>query len=367
MFDLRTLGFRPFVSGPLKECDPAKIEILRALRRAASRTPLVDLSSLGVEVPNHNKIVAKLEMRCSPDLPQNPNAQGSHYYRVYPRLLEMLLRHGITHDEYALIEVSSGSVGEALAHTAKIAGFEAHCVFPAEISEKRRSLTAAHGGVIHLPEQEIDGFGIPAAVNKLRRMLAAKELNGKKLYCPNHAHIIETSQALADIPLEILDQLPSIGATKPDIFICAAGNGSSIYSVSAPLRVLGAVDRVIAFEYWENPGFFELKYPGRYEAEIGPLPDFSPASTRNVGMPMPGCSGTYGLDFPYLRASVSLVDEARLIRNGEWEETRQMLRDKAGLSVGPTSAASLMTALRIAKEARDKTILIIFYDGGDRY
>lgn len=367
MFDPRTLGFRPFVSGPLKECDPAKIKILRAARKAASRTPLVDLGSLGVEVPNNNKIVAKLEMRCSPDLPVNPDAQGSHYYRVYPRLIEMLLHHSITPDEYALIEVSSGSVGEALAHLAKMVGFEAHCIFPAEISEKRRNLTAVHGGIIHLPDQEIDGFGIPAAVNRLKRMLAAKELNGKKLYCPNHAHIMETSQALADIPLEILGQLPSLGATKPDIFICAAGNGSSIYSISAPFRILGAVDRIIAFEYRDNPGFFELKYPGRYEKEIGSLPDFSPTRSRVAGMSMPGCSGTYGLDFPYLRASVGLVDEVRLVGNTEWEKAQQMLREKTGLFVGPTSAASLMISLRIAREVHDKTILVIFYDSGNRY
>ncbi len=420
MNNLEKFGARSLVTKPL--CKPwgeqfsneqfQRINLLRDIRTASRMTPLVDLGERGLDIPNNNRIIAKMELSCgynsrscssisqptfltvvkdhlqyapdsgtdffvhreflkayvfSPlrDEPHTlfPKKGGSHYFRVYPYLLELLLRQGITPAEYNLVEVSSGSAGQAFAYAAKAAGFEAHCVFPNEISEIRRSLAAQEGAIVHLPDPEIDGKGVPAAVNKMTRMLAEKVLNGKKLWTPNHSQVIETSHALSPIASEILNPLCNPLCDKIDIFVGVAGNGSSLYSIGATLKVLGAISRIVAIETQESPGLFSLKYPGRYEAEIGSLPDYTPTSSTSIKIPMPG-SGSYGLDFPYVRASVDLVDEVRLIKNGQWKETQLLLRDRdiEGLTVGPTSAASLMAALEIAKQVRDQTILVVFYD-----
>lgn len=359
--NLEQFGLKRLVKAQLGECPP-QVESLRKARQQAMNTPLLDLSSSGLSIPNNNRILAKLEMCCSP----SSELSGSHYYRVYPYLLELLLRQGITPEDHALAEVSSGSAGQAFAHICQLAGFEAHCIFPNEISEKRRSLAAEHGGIIHLPDSRIDGFGLPGAVAKFKRLLAAKKINGKRLWSPNHADVIETAQALASIPLEILQQSQGLKVGSIDFFIGAAGNCSTLYSISSILRILSMLPKVIAFEPIESPGFFETKYPGRYEKEVGPLPDLTPAG-KSIQIPMPG-SGAYGLDFPYRKASVDLVDEVCLIKNNEWSETQELLKAQTGLDVGRTSAASLMLALQQAETVHDKNILVIFYDAGsNRY
>jgi len=356
---LRSMGFLTLANGRTK-VDPLVSNHFDELTQASNQyrnTRLISLGETGpcgagLQIPNNNKIFVKLESDIN-----------SHYYRVYPILLRMLMQQGLTPNEYSLIEVSSGSAGEAFAHMSKLAGFDAHCILPSELSQTRRNIVSAKGGVIHLPDPSIDGLGLPGAVNKLKRMLAEKTIKGKRLITINHSQVIETMHALAGILFEILPYLSSRSLNKFDVFVGVAGNGSTLYSIGATLKHFGAVDKIVAIEPFENPGFYELKYPGRYCAETNlALPNFSPTNSHGISIPMPG-SGNYGLEFPYLKASVDTVDEVCLVKNGEWNQTQKILLEKMPMfNVGHSSAASLMIALRIAETVHDQNILIVFYD-----
>lgn len=368
-FNPARYGFRSLSNGaalqerPFRDFLPSGEDAEGVYAFSGGPTPLIDLAEFGLPIPNGNRILAKMELSCTPNRATDPLG-GSHYYRVYPYLLEILRQQRINPQEHALLEVSSGSAGEAFAYFAKRFGFEAHCVFPHEISETRRNLAAQHGATIHLPDPKIDGRGLPGASHKFQRTLQEKHINGKRLWSPNHSQVIETLAPLATIPDEIESELRSRYQTGLDAFFAGVGNCCSLYAIGAILKYRRMLNRIIAFDPLESPAMFALKYPSRYEAEVGPLPDFGPEGQARPRIPIPGLGG-YGIDFPYLHASVDIVDEVKLLKNSEWQETHALLLEKTGLNVGRSSAASLMFALRMTGEVYNKTLLVVFYDAGE--
>jgi|GEM_PF-3482428 len=338
-------------------------KILNEFKVAAGRTNLLKLD---IPVLNGNKIYAKCEF-------ENPT--GSHYDRVYPYLIEILLKMGFTQDRFGLVETSSGNATPAFVQLCKALNYDAWAVLPRadELSKTRIAMTAKKGaGIVH-PDPRIDGYGLPGIAKRMLRLIRESRTWEKQLWSPNHSIAAETIDAIQPMATEIADKLDKI-----DYFIGIPGNGTTLYGVGAPLKAAFPETRIIAVEPYSNPGLFLLKYPKLKEIYIkrGELPQTEPTPNEEdvheykIMMPGAGCYGIAEL-FPHIRASVNLVDSIRQIddKNKEWEKSivggktaNELLFEGHGIRVGITSAASLMVALEIAEKVRDKNFVLIFYD-----
>ncbi len=335
-----------------KKCElsPERPEKFRNLARRSGNTALLDVSSSGLQVPNGNRILAKLEFQNAPT--------NSHYDRIYPYLLWCWEQAGLSPATHELIEVSSGNASPAFANVARELGYTAYCVLPNEISDNRRTISSEQGGIILLPEPS-DGFGVPGAVNRQRRELVErirahrKDPGLKELASINHSQVSE-----AILPMRLLvEEVTCSVKEKIDCFVGVAGNGTTLYGIGDELKRIFSGIRIIALEPKKQSGLHQMKYPGVPILENGGAP------TEII---MPG-SGVRGLAFPHLAASVKLVDEIRLVESGEWVDAREEFAKRSGILLGHTSAASLMTALEYAQKVENQTIFTVFYDLLDRY
>jgi len=346
------------------EISPERQRILAKFKEAAGKTRLLKLD---IPIPNGNKIYAKCEF-------ENPT--GSHYDRVYPYLIEILLNTGFLPDKFGLVETSSGNATPAFTRICKALGYDAWAVLPRpeELSNARIKLTVKEGASIVYPDPMIDGYGLPGIAKRMLRLIRESRQWKKPLWSPNHSTVAETIDAILPLAQEIVNEINEV----IDYFIAIPGNGTTLYGIGAPLKQLFNHMQIVAVEPYSNPGLFLLKYPHLRDQYVarGELPQVEPTPTKEniheYKITMPG-AGCYGLTeyFPHIRASVQLVDLIRQIddKSKEWEKpvhggksVNDLLFESYGFRVGITSAASLMVALEIAKTVRDKNFVLIFYD-----
>ena len=323
-----------------------------------------NLLKLDIPVPNGNRIFAKCEFE---------QLTGSHYDRVYPFLVKILLEGGFTPEKYGLVETSSGNASISFARACNAFGYESWAVLPRseEISAARIKLTSDEGTHIVHPNPLVDGYGLPGIAKRMLRLIRESRDWKKPLWSPDHSRVHDSIESILSLAQEIADELDSI-----DFFVGIPGNGTTLYGVGVPLKSAFHGMQVVAVEPYSNPGLFLLMHPEMkniYMAK-GDLPEIAPSpdSIHEYKIRMPG-SGCYGLAdiFPHIVASVPFVDSIRQIddKNAEWEKpmhagksVNDLLLEAHGFKVGSTSAASLMVALEIAERVHDKTIVMIFYD-----
>lgn len=345
-----------------RELSAREKRVLSEFREAAGNTKLLKLD---LPVPNGNRIYAKCEF-------ENPT--GSHYDRVYPHLLEIMLREGFTPDRYNLVETSSGNATLAFVRLCKELGYEPWAVLPRpeELSKTRVDMTRNEGAEIVHPDPQVDGYGLVGVAARMFRLIKESLRSWEKpLWSPNHSVVAETIEAIFPLAREIAREVENI-----DYYVGIPGNGTTLYGIGAPLKGAWPHMKIIAVEPRSNPGFFLLKYPHKKEeyAKKGLLPRLEPTSgeVHDFRITMPG-AGCYGLaeKFPHIRASVPLVDEVRQIEDldGEWDKpvagyksASELLFEAHGIRVGITSAAALMVALEMAEKVGDKNFLLVFYD-----
>jgi len=340
-----------------------EMRLLAQYKESAGRTELLKLD---LSIPNKNRIYAKCEF-------QNPT--GSHYDRVYPNLIEILLRTNYTPDRFDLVETSSGNATPAFTRLCKELGYNVWAVLPRpeELSKKRINMSSSAGAKVIHADPQLDGYGLPGVAKRMLRLIRESRNWQKPIWSPNHSIVAETVEAIFPVTAETMTGLDTV-----DYYIGVAGNGTTLYGIGAPLKSLIPRMKVIAIEPHSNPGMFLLKYPHmkeHYEC-TGELPQLDPTPELNEPkdyiITMPG-SGCYGLAeyFPHIIASIDLVDGIRQIddKNREWEKpirkektANDLLFEAHGIRVGITSAASLMVAFEIASKVYDKNIVIVFYD-----
>ena len=327
-----------------------RTEQFKKLARRSGNTPLVDVSSYGITVPNGNRIIAKFEFQNFPT--------HSHYDRVYPYLFWCWEQTGIGPHTHEVMETSSGNASPAFANVAKELGYTPYCVVPKEISERRRSFSEKEGGIVIVSESE-DGFGVPGAANRQKKELIKrikermKKPELKRLVSINHSQV---SEAL--VPMRILvGEVVRAVKEKIDCFVGIAGNGTTLYGIGSELKRIFPEMKVWALEPRKQAGLYQMKYP------TSPFKENGEELTEII---MPG-SGVKGLNFPHLNASVEIVDNVRLVEAGEWAETEETFENASNISLGYTSSASLMAALEYSREVENQTIFTVFYDLLEKY
>ena len=304
------------------------IEILKKpiandITEAIGNTPLVRLNKIAEDVDA--EILVKVE---------SFNPASSIKDRVAVEMIEKAEKEGKLDKDTTLIEPTSGNTGIALAYAAAAKGYKLKIVLPESFSEERRKLIKIFGADLVLtPASE----GIPGAIKKAEQLNEEIENSLILQQFSNPAnpeiHKILTAE-------EILKDTDG----NVDILISSVGTGGTATGIAERIKEVKPDFKVIAVEAAGSP-FITKGESGPHKIQ-GISPGFIP--------------DTLDLD---------LIDETIDVEDEDAGKTTIQLAQKEGILAGISSGAAVYAALEVAKrpENKDKTIVVILPDTGERY
>jgi len=297
-------------------------KIYEDITKTVGNTPLVKINKLN---KNPNTILVKLE---------SFNPFQSVKDRIGIAMIEAAEKEGKINKDSIIIEPTSGNTGIALAFVAAAKGYKLILTMPETMSIERRQLLKILGAELVLT----DGTkGMSGAVAKAEELVAQTKNSFMPQQFNNQANPGIHKKTTA---IEILNDTDG----KVDIFIAGVGTGGTITGVGEILRKKNPDVKVIAVE-----------------------PRDSPVLSGGVS----GSHKIQGIGAGFIPQVLNrdIIDEIILVSNEDAGETARQLAKTEGMLVGISSGAAFWAALQVAKrkENKDKTIVVILPDSGERY
>lgn len=300
-------------------------KIAKSLTDLIGNTPLLELTNYNQKNKLEAKILAKLEYF---------NPAGSVKDRIGYAMIKAGEEKGYIKEGTIIIEPTSGNTGIGLAFVAAAKGYRLILTMPETMSIERRNLLKAFGAELVLtPGAE----GMKGAIRKAEE-LAAQTPNSfvpQQFKNPANPEIHRTTTA---------EEIWRDTDGKVDIFIAGVGTGGTITGVGEVLKKKNPNVKIIAVE-----------------------PSGSPVLSG--GNPGPHKIQGIGAGFKPEILNMKVLDEIFKVNNEDAFETARKLAKSEGLLVGISSGAAAFAATQIAlrPENKDKTIVVIFPDNGERY
>ena len=271
------------------------------------------------------RLLAKLEYLN----PAGSSKDRAALYMILDAEERGLIRPGAT-----LIEPTSGNTGIGLACVAAARGYQVILTMPDTMSAERRAMLAAYGARLVLTPGDQGMQGAVDKAEELHASIPGSLIPGQFENPANPAAHYRTTGP------EIWRDTD--GAV--DILVACVGTGGTITGTGRYLKEQNADLKVVAVE-----------------------PDASPLLSG--GQAGPHQIQGIGANFIPKALDRSLLDEVVRVTDREaFDAGREMARS-FGLLVGISSGAALSAARQVAArpESRDKTIVAILPDSGDRY
>ena len=299
--------------------------IAKNLTDLVGKTPLLELTNYNKEKKVGAKVIAKLEYF---------NPAGSVKDRVGAAMVKDAEEKGLLKAGGTIIEPTSGNTGIALAFVAAAKGYKLILTMPDTMSIERRNLLQALGAELVLtPGSE----GMKGAIDKANEL--SKEIEGsivpQQFENPANSAIHKATTAK-----EIWEDTDG----KVDIFVAGVGTGGTITGVGEYLKEQNPDVKIVAVEPTDSPV----------------LSGGEPSSHKIQGI---------GAGFIPKIYNADVVDEIFEVENEEAFEASRNLAKYEGLLVGISCGAAAHAATEIAKrpENKDKNIVVLFPDTGERY
>jgi [CysO sulfur-carrier protein]-thiocarboxylate-dependent cysteine synthase len=276
-------------------------------------TPLVGLPSMS---PRPDvRLWAKLEG-------QNPT--GSMKDRIALRMIEEALGSGALTPDRIVLEPTSGNTGIALAMVCKRKGLRLVCVMPANVSVERRQLLEMYGVEMVFSEAEKGSNG---AIALAKEMASADSKYFMPYQYGNQANPSAHYHGTAE---EIIRDLPEV-----DAFVAGLGTGGTLMGCGRRIKEHNPNAKIVAAE----PEYGELVYGLRNldEGFIPPIVD------------------------------VSVLDKKIKVSTRQALATTRELLEKEAIFAGISSGAALAIAIRFAKDADARNVVVLLPDGGWKY
>lgn len=288
-------------------------------------TPLIELKKIKKQYQLLGNIYAKVE---------SFNPAGSVKDRVAFYMIKDAEEKGLLKEGSTIIEPTSGNTGIGLAYVGKLKGYKVILTMPSSMSIERRNILKGYGAELVLTDASLGMAGAIEEANKLNKEIPNSIILGQ-FDNPNNpkAHYETTGP-------EIYKQRNG----KVDVFVAGVGTGGTITGVGKYLKQQNKDIYVVAVE-----------------------PLGSPVLSKGVK----GKHGIQGIGAGFIPKvlNTSIYDEIIPISDENAFKYGKEVRLIEDISVGISSGAALAAAIELAKrkEYKDKNIVVLFPDGGDRY
>ena len=288
-------------------------------------TPLLELTHIEKAFGLKARVAAKLEYL---------NPAGSVKDRVAKMMIEEAERTGRLGPGSVIIEPTSGNTGIGLAAVAAARGYRIIIVMPETMSVERRQLMKAYGAELVLTEGAGGMKGAIAKAEELAAEIPGSFLPGQFVNPANpKAHRTGTGP-------EIYEDTDG----EVDIFVAGAGTGGTITGVGEYLKSKKPSVRIVAVE---------------------------PASSAVLSGREAGPHKIQGIGAGFVPEvlNTAIYDEIMPVSDEDAFAAGRLVGRREGVLVGISSGAAVFAAVEQAKrpENREKTIVVLLPDGGDRY
>lgn len=286
-------------------------------------TPLVKLKNYEKNNKLDSNIYAKLEYL---------NPAGSTKDRVAKQIIIDAENKGLLKEGSTIIEPTSGNTGIGLAAMCAVKGYKLIIVLPDSMSEERRNLIKAYGAELVLTPGNLGMSGAIKKAEELNRQIKGSIIAGQFINPANpEAHYLTTGP-------EIWNDTEG----KVDIFVAGVGTGGTITGIGKYLKDKNPNIKIIAVE-----------------------PDTSAVLSGEKA----GAHGLQGIGAGFIPTilDTSIYDEIIRIKDEEAYEAAREVAKSDGILVGISSGAALYAAKLIAEKYKNKNIVVLLPDTGDRY
>lgn len=301
------------------------MKIYNSICDLVGKTPLVEFVKLKKEYNISGNLIAKLE--CF-------NPAGSVKDRVGLNMILDAEKKGIISKGDTIIEPTSGNTGIGLASYGASRGYRVILTMPDTMSVERRNLLKAYGAEIILTEGKLGMKGAIEKAEEIQKSIPGSIIAGQFVNNANPDIHYQTTGP------EIWEDADG----KVDVFVAGIGTGGTITGVAKYLKEKNPSVKIIGYEPYSSP--FLTK------GESGPH--------KIQGI---------GAGFKPDIYDESLVDEVITVKDEDAYNMANFLAKNEGVLIGVSSGGALFAATEIMKreEYKDKTVVVLLPDSGERY
>lgn len=300
-------------------------KIAKYLTELIGNTPLLEISNYEKKHGLNAKVIGKVEYF---------NPLGSVKDRVAAAMIEQAEKDGKVNKDTVIIEPTSGNTGIGLAFVTAAKGLHLILTMPDTMSVERRKIVAALGAEIVLtPGRE----GMQGAINKAAEL---KEKYGNAFIPQQFEN--EANPAIHE--KTTANEIWNDTDGKVDIFVSAVGTGGTITGTARGLKAKNPDIKVVAVE---------------------------PATSAVLSGEKPGPHKIQGIGAGFVPKVVDLdiIDEIIKVENDQAFDASREVAKTDGLLVGISAGSAIYAATVLAKrsENKDKNIVVLLPDTGERY
>ena len=299
--------------------------IYKSATDLVGNTPLVEINNFKEKYNLSARLLAKLEYF---------NPAGSVKDRIAKAIIEDAEKNGLLKKGSVIIEPTSGNTGLGLASVAAAKGYRIIITMPETMSIERRNIMKAYGAELVLTN---GAKGMKGAIEKAEELAAETEnsfIAGQFVNPVNPATHKETTGP------EIWNDTQG----KVDIFVAGVGTGGTISGVGEYLKSKNPDIKIVAVEPADSP-------------------------VLSKGQAGPHKIQGIGAGFVPDTLNTDIYDEIITVENEDAFTMGREFAKTEGVLVGISSGAALWAAKHLAEkeENKDKTIVLLLPDTGDRY
>ena len=288
-------------------------------------TPLVQLNRLMHKYRLTANLIVKVELF---------NPAGSVKDRIAKSMIEAAEEAGVLKPGFKIVEATSGNTGIGLAAIGSAKGYEVILVMPDTMTVERRKFMSGYGAQFVLTD---GALGMKGAMAKALEMQQEDET----VFIPSQFDNLANVRAHYSMTgPEIFNDLEG----QIDVVVSGIGTGGTITGIAQYLNEKGTNTRFVAVE---------------------------PTTSAVLSGNEPGKHGIQGIGAGFVPSilDTEAYDEIIQISTEQAIESARELARTEGLLVGISSGAALAAGIELAsrEELKDKNIVVVLPDSGDRY